>query len=143
MFTRKSDYALRAVVYLALNHGRVVSAREIAENLKIPYKFLTQIFLELSRRDILTSQRGSKGGAVLKKNPADLTLLEIIEAVDGPISLHQCVAEFNEPCYFEDRCPINERLKDLEEKIRETLHLTTIAKIIEDYRFNEGWEEKR
>lgn len=143
MLTRKSDYALRAIVYLALNSGRVVSAREIAQNLKIPYKFLTQIFLELSRKEILTSQRGSKGGAVLKKNPAELTLLEIIEAVDGPISLHQCAAEFNEPCYFEGRCPIKEKLKNLEDKIRQRLQLTTIAKIIEDYQINKSWEEKR
>jgi Rrf2 family protein len=142
MISRKSDYALRALIYLALNKGKLISAREIAEKLKIPYKFLTQIFLDLSHKEIVASQRGSKGGVILKKDPSELSLLEVIEAIDGPITLHQCATELDEPCFFEGKCPLKEKLEDLEEVVRQLLANATFAKIIEEYQINERREEK-
>lgn len=129
MLSKKSDYALRTIIYLALHSKEPLPTRKISEKLKIPYKFLTQIMLELSRKDIISSKRGSRGGIFLKKNPKNITLLEIVEAVDGPFVIHQCSADSNEPCYFAGNCPIKEKLSELEQKAIEVLNSITIDKI--------------
>lgn len=121
MITRKTDYALRALVYLKENKDRKVPTREIAEVLGIPYKFLTQIFLDLVKSGIVTSERGSRGGMTLKVDPNKLSLLEIIEASEGPFLLHQCLSDINESCFFSVECPIKITLHELEEKTREML----------------------
>lgn len=133
MLTKKSDYALRTLVYLAINEGKVISTREISEKLNIPYKFLTQITLELSRRNIIQAKRGSKGGIILKKRPSTINVLEIVEAVDGPFYLHQCPADMNEPCFFHHSCAIKSRLEEIEESARSVLQNLTVDKIMDDY----------
>lgn len=129
MITRKTDYALRALVYLKENKDRKVPTREIAEVLGIPYKFLTQILLDLVRSGIITSERGSKGGMSLRADPNKLSLLEIVEASEGPFLLHQCLNEVNESCFFASNCPIKSTLYELEEKTREMLSQTKLGMI--------------
>lgn len=129
MLSRKTDYALRSIIYLLNSEGRKVSTKTVAEKLNIPYKFLTQIFLELVRKGILTSERGSKGGVMLKKPPHEISLLDIVEAVEGPFYLHQCLVEFDEDCFFSGRCPIKESLIDIENQTRNILASTTLDKI--------------
>lgn len=133
MLTKKSDYALRTLVYLAINEGKVISTREISKKLNIPYKFLTQITLELSRRNIIQAKRGSRGGVILKKKPSSLNVLEIVEAVDGPFYLHQCPADLNEPCFFHSSCAIKARLEEIEKSARDVLQDLTVDKIMIDY----------
>jgi Rrf2 family protein len=133
MLSRKTDYALRAITYLTTQKGRKISTRYIAEKLNIPYKFLTQIFLELVRKGVLASERGSKGGVMLKKPPEEITLLEIVEAVEGPFYLHQCLAEYEESCFFAKGCPIKDTLIDIERKTRNILATTTLDKIKDNY----------
>lgn len=142
MLSKKSDYALRTLVYLAINNGKVISTKEISKNLSIPYKFLTQILLELSRKDIVNSKRGSKGGIALKKSPSQITLLEVVEAVDGPFYIHQCPAENEEPCFFANNCPIKESLAKIEGSARRVLSSITVDKIFEKYKLEkEGKNE--
>ncbi|MCX7832555.1 MAG: Rrf2 family transcriptional regulator [Actinobacteria bacterium] len=133
MLSKKSDYALRTIVYLALHREETLSTRKISEKLQIPYKFLTQIMLELSRKEIISSKRGSRGGIFLKKNPEKITLLEVVEAVDGPFAIHHCSADSNEPCFFARNCPIKENLSKLEHSARQVLNNITIDKISSEY----------
>src|SRR3989442_11040868 len=90
--SRKVDYALRAVIYLSLQKdGHPVPVGEIAEHRRIPRTFLEKIVKDLIRAGIVTSHRGAHGGYVLARRPECVSFRDVIEAVEGPISLNVCV----------------------------------------------------
>lgn len=84
--TSKSPYAVRALVELGLHGGSdPVSIAELARRREIPVQFLEQLFAVLRRAGVLQSQRGVKGGYRFARDPADLTVLEVVEMLDGPL----------------------------------------------------------
>lgn len=92
--TKKSEYALRALVQIALNEdGSVVRARDIAEKEDMSVKFLEQVLALLKPRGIVETRRGVGGGYVLNRKPETITLAEIIRLVDGPLAPVSCVSE--------------------------------------------------
>ncbi len=104
--TRQADYAVRAVLYLAgLNNGRRAPTSEIAREQRIPPSFLAKIVSQLSVAGVVQTSRGARGGVTLARSPGDITLLEVIEAIDGPILLNECV-EDPSVCFFGDDCPV-------------------------------------
>jgi Rrf2 family protein len=129
MLSRKTDYALRALVYLKENPDRRVPTREIAEVVGIPYKFLTQIFLDLVRHGLVVSERGSRGGMALRDKPENISFLRIVEAVEGPFHLHQCLSDQNEECFFKHGCPLKARLSEIERTTRAILASTTLDSV--------------
>ncbi len=91
---RKVDYAIRAAIYLAAQHPeKKCSTGEIAENQGIPRKFLEKIIQNLTRSGLLKSKRGSDGGYSLARPTHEISLRDIIEAVEGPISLNVLMDE--------------------------------------------------
>lgn len=88
--TSKSEYALLAVIEIALHEDEAVSSRAIAEKRGIPLNFLEQILHELRKEGIITSMRGPKGGFTLSKPASEITVLNIVEAVDGPLVSTVC-----------------------------------------------------
>ncbi len=98
--TYKGDYALKAILQLALKYNEdkneVVSINEIAKSGDMPIKFLEQILLSLRRGGFVKSRRGIKGGFVLAKEPADITVGAIVRFIEGPIEPISCVGE---ECY--------------------------------------------
>ena len=91
--TTKSEYALLAAIDLAVEtNSGPTSARAISDRREIPLKFLEQILHALRREGIVTSIRGAHGGFVLAANPADLTVLDVVEAVEGPLTPTVCDA---------------------------------------------------
>lgn len=87
-FSVKIQYGLQAAFELALNHGGgPVQISDIAKSQQIPIRFLEQILLILKRQGIVNSTRGARGGYLLAKNPGEISVLTIIEALDGPIEL--------------------------------------------------------
>jgi len=85
-------YGVRAILYLTLEKERnFVPIKEISERLDISFHFLTKILQELSRENILLSFKGPKGGVALAKHPADITLLDIINILDGPAIFDECI----------------------------------------------------
>jgi Rrf2 family protein len=98
--TAKSEYGLLAMIDLACRvDGCPVSAREIAERQGIPTKFLEQLFVSLRQAGILTATRGAKGGFMLGRDAADISVLDIVEALEGPLAPTVCSG----PC---DRTPV-------------------------------------
>jgi Rrf2 family protein len=98
--TRQADYAVRAIIYLSmLNPGEKASTKTIAENQSIPLSFLAKIIAQLSVAGIITTLRGAKGGVSLAKPPEEISVLEVVEAIDGPILLNACVVSTHD-------CPI-------------------------------------
>lgn len=89
--TYKGDYALKAILYLALNYNkRVVSMQELAKKLDIPIKFLEQILLELKKGKFVGSKRGIKGGYFLAKSPQTVKVGDVVRFIDGPIEPIAC-----------------------------------------------------
>lgn len=95
--SRKVDYALRATIYLSLQPPeRPVSVKEIAGRRRIPQKFLEKIIQDLIRARIVHSHRGAHGGYTLARSPNEVSFRDVIEAVEGPISINVCVTEQTE-----------------------------------------------
>lgn len=124
MLSKKSQYAFKALEYLAAryNKGPVLIA-EISEKKKIPLKFLENILLELKNSGILNSKKGKGGGYFLLKDPAQVKMATIIRLVNGPISMLPCVS-----LYFYERCRnCNEKrcgMHDMMIEVRDaTLHI--------------------
>jgi Rrf2 family protein len=104
--TRQADYAVRAVLYLAqLGPDRRAATSQIAEEQQIPPSFLAKIVSQLSVAGLLQTSRGARGGVSLARTPDEISLLEVVEAIDGPILLNECVAS-DGICIFGDTCPM-------------------------------------
>ena len=122
--TRQADYAVRAMVYLAqLGAERRAATSQIAQEKQIPPSFLAKIVSQLSVAGLLQTSRGAHGGVSLARSPDEITLLDVVEAIDGPILLNECVSE-NGACVFGDSCSIRpiwcEAQKELVERLKST-----------------------
>jgi len=104
--TRQADYAIRAVRHLAgLTPGKLAATSIVAREQSIPPSFLAKIISQLTIAGLLTTSRGAQGGVGLKRASKDISLLDVVEAIDGPIYLNECVADSN-LCVFESDCPV-------------------------------------
>ncbi len=106
--SRKSDYALRAVMHLAgLPKGQLASIGAVAEAQSIPREFLAKILKDLTWAGILASFQGVTGGYRLARPAKNVTFLDVIEAMDGPVRLNLCVASAKN-CEHSRNCTIRE-----------------------------------
>lgn len=103
--TRQADYAVRAVLYLARKGEQRIATSAIAEEQHIPPSFLAKIISQLSIAGLLHTSRGARGGVTLARDCKDITLLEVVEAIDGPIQLNECVENVG-ACAFSRSCPM-------------------------------------
>ncbi|NTU43709.1 MAG: Rrf2 family transcriptional regulator [Nitrospirales bacterium] len=119
--TRETDYAVRCVTYLVLKQGEVVMVDEIANENAIPKSFLSKILQKLVRSGIVKSFRGVKGGFQLAREPQEITLLDVVEATEGPISVNICTHDESR-CCRSDFCTVHpvwvEIKKSLEDRLK-------------------------
>jgi Rrf2 family iron-sulfur cluster assembly transcriptional regulator len=107
--SRKSDYALRAVRHLAnLPGGKLGSINSISEAESVPREFLAKILKDLTRGGILVSYQGVTGGYRLSRTPREVTFLDVIEAIDGPIHLNLCTEGPKCGCTQYDNCAMRQ-----------------------------------
>jgi len=105
--TRQGDYGIRSVLYLSRQPFKKISfVTEISEDYKIPRSFLAKILQKLVKAKIVRSYRGVKGGFSLAKQARDISLLEVLEAIEGKICLNICLAD-KKTCQFSKHCPIS------------------------------------
>jgi Rrf2 family protein len=103
--TRQADYAIRAILYLSeMGQDHPVATRQIAREKQIPPSFLAKIVSQLSLVGLLQTSRGATGGVLLSRPPSLITLLDVIEAIDGPILLNDCVGS-RSSCSQQNGCP--------------------------------------
>ena len=103
--TFKGDYALKAVLDLAVHYGSgVISIQEISEHIDAPIKFLEQILLELKRSGLVESRRGKVGGYFLAKDPATISVGDVVRVIEGPIEPISCIREGYDNCMDIKRC---------------------------------------
>ena len=129
--TRQADYAVRAVLYLArLGTERRAATSQIAQEQQIPPSFLAKIVSQLSVAGLLQTSRGARGGVSLARSPEAISLLEVVEAIDGPIMLNECVAGSG-ACTFGDDCPMKPVWCDAQAALVKHLKGTTFSKFLQ------------
>jgi Rrf2 family protein len=129
--TRQADYAVRAVLYLArLDTNKRAATSQVAQEQHIPPSFLAKIISQLSIAGLLHTSRGARGGVTLARDPKEITLLEVIEAIDGPIMLNECVGDGSN-CTFDDDCPLKPVWCEAQNELVTRLRQTDFSKLIE------------
>jgi Rrf2 family protein len=128
-----TDYGFRAVLYLAQQAGReMVEAQTIAQNEVVPIRYLLKIMPSLINAGIVRSQRGVGGGYALARDPRDITLLDVIEAIEGPIRLNRCLLDEG---YCSKQgppdCKIHQALADIQQKLDRELKHYNFADLVE------------
>lgn len=130
--TRQADYAVRAVLYLAkLGPDQRAATSQIAQVQQIPPSFLAKIVSQLSVAGLLQTSRGARGGVSLARMPEEISLLEVVEAIDGPILLNECAGE-NGVCVFGNVCPMKPVWCDAQAELVERLRQTTFNNFLVD-----------
>jgi Rrf2 family protein len=124
-FTKKADYGLMAVHYIAFHqHDGVANAKRIAEDLGIPAELLAKILQRLAKRRLIRSSNGPKGGYVLAREPGRITVGEVLRAIEGPLSIVHCYQDLH--CPQLGRCNIRKPVWMIQtsiERLLDTLSL--------------------
>ena len=128
--TRQADYAVRAVLHLARagNMERAATST-IAKQQNIPPSFLAKIISQLSIAGLLHTARGARGGVTLAREPKEITLMEVVEAIDGPIQLNECV-QATGICSLEDNCPVRAVWCDTQNELVQRLKNTNFGDLM-------------
>lgn len=127
LLSKSCEYGMRATLYLAtLNKEGYVSIREISEELDISFHFLTKIFQKLTQAGILSSFRGPNGGVALAKPPSEVTLFDIVVAIDGPDLFHECVLGLP-GCGNRRPCPMHDSWATERSRLRAMFSQTRLA----------------
>ena len=127
--TRAGEYAIRCVLYLAMHKDRqIIGRREIAEAMDVPAQFLGKVAQQLARSGIISIRQGSQGGYELAKRPEDITLLAVIEAIDGEIFLNDCMQRPGS-CDRQAICSVHQVWDTARRQLRATLGGTTLAEL--------------
>lgn len=131
LFSKACQYAIRAMTYLAKQEcGRACSIPEISRETGTPTPFLSKIISTLSRNRLIQARRGPHGGAMLGCPPDQITVGDILEAIDGPLDKSRCVLGLPE-CSDQNPCPLHARWKGLEARMRQELHTLTLLDLVQ------------
>ena len=136
--SKKADYALIAMKHLAqqINAQKAIghpstSAREIAEQYDIPIELMAKVLQRLVRTGLLVSTQGTRGGYTLSRPSPQITVADVIEAIDGPFTVTACSTEKND-CEQYSKCSIRDPLWQIKERIVAALGTVTIAQMAEE-----------
>lgn len=130
LVTRETDYAIRTAVYLARERDRVANIAEVAEAMRIPRSFLAKIVQRLAKKGLVESLRGVNGGVRLAQNPSEITLLTILEAIQGMASINMCVAG-GKKCGLSPVCAVHPIWLEIREEVERKLRGQTIADLLD------------
>ena len=135
LVSQKSQYALRAIFELSKRYGQgVVRIADIAQAQAIPVRFLEVILNQLKQGGFVSSQRGNQGGYMLVQRPEELTVTEVLEAIQGPIGAIGCMLETNkgeEDCPLFGDCVFMSMWEKVSEAISGVLDTTTFGELVE------------
>lgn len=131
--TSKGRYGLKAMFELALNSGdSPVPLNIIAKKQDISEQYLEQIFSNLKKSGLITSVRGTQGGYLLAKIPEDITVGDVLEALEGPVTLSACVVDEG-VCDNSDMCVTKSVWVRIKDGMEEVLNSVTLQDMIDDY----------
>ncbi|HZI50246.1 MAG TPA: Rrf2 family transcriptional regulator [Terriglobia bacterium] len=125
--SKKADYGLIALKHLARHTDESVSAREIASEYRIPAELLAKIMQRLARKGLVVSQHGTRGGYVLGRDPSRISIVDVVEALDGPIGITPC--ERGSSCDQLEKCSVKDPLMAVRAKMVRVLSDTSIYEL--------------
>jgi Rrf2 family protein len=133
---QKLEYAIRAMIELAVrrDEGGLIPAREIAERQQVPLRFLEQQLGALSRAGLVESFRGAGGGCRIARDPADVTVAQIADAIEGQIYPVFCLEPSDHTCFADSRCGLQGFWADVARAVQEVFERTTVADLAARHR---------
>jgi len=129
MITRKTDYAIRCVLHIAESGKKTVMIHEIAEKARIPRSFLAKILQRLAKAGIVTSLRGVKGGFKLAKKASDISLLDVVEVMEGTVAMNMCAVD-KKACSLSGSCCVHPVWVEIRKEVEARLKKMTFAKLL-------------
>jgi Rrf2 family protein len=128
-FTKRADYGLMAIHYIAA-HGEdgAVSAKRIAEEFHIPPERLAKILQRLAKRKLIASHNGPKGGYVLTQPPEEITVGQVVRALEGPLRIVSCMSETDDCPQF-SRCNLRRPVQKVQASVSRLLDTMTLAEL--------------
>lgn len=130
--TRAAEYAIRCMIYLSRQgQGVLASRQEIAEQAEIPSHFLAKIAQDLAKAGLIEIRQGARGGFVLRKDPAAISLLEVVETMIGEIFLNDCIARPT-GCKESDQCTVHRVWQDARDQLRQNLRQVSFEQLAAD-----------
>lgn len=130
MISQTAEYALRAVVALADGDGKPRTTKSIATATKVPVDYLSKVLQGLGRAGIITSQRGHGGGSVLARSPAEISVYEVVQAVDPIARIHTCPLGL--PGHGKRLCPLHRRIDDAIGLVESGFRATSIHELLSE-----------
>ena len=128
-FTAKTEYGVRAIIEIAAKKGQPAKVNEIAKEGKMPERFLEQIMSNFKKADLVKSIRGAHGGYILTKKPEEITLSAVIESIEGPMALVDCL-EVESSCEM-GSCAIRDVWKGVQSVVLDALDSITIKQLLD------------
>lgn len=127
--TKLADYGIVMLTHI-VNHGGVThAARDISKEVRLPLPVASKVLKMMAREGLLVSQRGTKGGYGLARPPQDITVAQIIRALEGPIAVTECTDALNGDCGLETGCPVRTNWHRINRAIFEALEKITLAEM--------------
>ncbi len=131
IFSKKCELGLQAVLFLSVKgKDNIFNAAEVSKELKVPKEFVSKVMQILTNSGIVGSQKGKKGGFYLAKNPSEIKLIEIVEAIDGLDVFNNCVLGFP-GCSSEEPCPVHDKWGKLRDEAFKMLSEETLEELRE------------
>ena len=128
-FTKRADYGLMAVHYIAAHEDvGAVSSKRIAEEFRIPPELLAKILQTLARKRLISAQSGPKGGYVLTRRPSEITVGQIVRALEGPINIVSCLED--QDCPQMERCNLRRPVQKIQVAISQVLDTMSLSELI-------------
>lgn len=128
MISKTAEYALRAMTFLAMDPETPKTVRDIAERTLVPEGYLSKVMQGLSRAGLVRSQRGLYGGFTLERAPSELSILDIVNAVDPLPRIRTCPLGL--PSHGDNLCPMHQRLDDATAMVEDAFRASTLADLL-------------
>ena len=127
-FTKRADYGLMAIHYIAINDGfGAVSAKRIAEEFAIPPELMAKILQRLAKQRLVVSTNGPKGGYALARRPTEITVGQVIRALEGPINIVSCLEDSE--CPQMEKCNLRRPVHKIQAAISQVLDTMSLAEL--------------
>ena len=136
---RNTEYAIRALVHLAANREAIASAWEIAGSQDVPVEFLQKILQKFVKRGIVNSRRGAQGGFSLAREPGEVTLLEIVETMQGKLAMNRCFLG-RDGCPRSPNCPLKQNWLQMEGQIASHMAGITLQDLVDQVKESSRFE---
>ena len=129
VLTKKTDYAIRALLMLGAKRGSYLSAKAIAVEQQMPYQFLRGLLQEMIRHNLIVSKEGVKGGFMLERDPDEIRVRKLIEIFQWAVQVSECVFR-KQICANRSRCVLRHEIMRIEEVVNSEFEQVTIGKLL-------------